>query len=104
MRSINDTTELPLFAWRPPTGDLVTFPLAKQGHKVRDTAQKLLAKSTDKHAEYYRGQVTDAFVKRLLRMGIADQIVDEQVGAFWSAVEWEVARLTYRGQRPGGAA
>jgi hypothetical protein len=96
--------DLPLFAWRPPTGEVIAFPLAKQGERVSETARKLLAKTTVKHADYYRGQVTDAIVKRLLRLGIPDHLIDEQVGAFWTAVEWEMARLTYRGQRPGGAA
>jgi hypothetical protein len=96
--------DLPLFAWRPPTGAVITFPLAKQGGKIGDVARKLLTKTTDKHAEYYRGQVTDALVKRLLRLGIPDPVIHEQLGAFWIAVEWEMARLTYRGQRPGGAA
>ncbi|PSJ57387.1 DUF6074 family protein [Pseudaminobacter soli (ex Li et al. 2025)] len=96
--------DLPLFAWRPSVGEVVTFPLARQGKKVSETARKLLEKTTERHADYYRGQVTDALVKRLHRLGIADHVIDEQVGAFWTAVEWEMARLTYRGQRPGGGA
>ena len=96
--------DLPLFAWRPPTGEVIAFPLAKQREKVSETARKLLSKTTDRHADYYRGQVTEALEKRLHRLGIPDHVIDEQVGAFWTAVEWEMARLTYRGQRPGGAA
>lgn len=96
--------DLPLFAWRQPAGAVIPFPLARQGGRVGDVARKLRAKTTDKHADYYRGQVTDALVKRFLRWGVPDHVVDEQVGAFWTAVEWEMARLTYRGQRPGGAA
>lgn len=96
--------DLPLFAWRTPTGEVIAFPLERQRGKVTETARKLLAKSTDKHADFYRGQVTEALEKRLLRMGISDHLIDEQIGAFWTAVEWEMARLTYRGQRPGGAA
>lgn len=96
--------DLPLFAWRPLNGEVVAFPLAKQREKVSETARKLLAKTTDKHADYYRGQVTDALEKRLLRLSIPHHVIDQQVRAFWTAVEWEMARLTYRSQRPGGAA
>lgn len=96
--------DLPLLTRQPPNCQLLAFPLNRQVGKVRDVARKLLDKSTDRHADYYRGQVTDALMKRLTKIGIPEHLQDEQIGVFWSAVELELARLSYRGQRPGGAA
>jgi hypothetical protein len=96
--------DLPLFTWQPAECLLLAFPLNRQVGKVRDVARKLLDKSTDRHAEYYRCQITDALIRKLTKLGIPERVQDEQISAFWSAVELETARLTYRGQRPGGAA
>jgi hypothetical protein len=97
-------TDLPLFAWSPPLCQLIAFPLVRRVGKVRDVAQKMLDKSTDRHADYYRNQVSDALLKHLTRLGLSEREQDEQIGAFWTAVDVEAARLTYRGQRPGGDA
>ncbi len=96
--------DLPLFNWQSADCLVITFPLVKQTGKIRDVAAKLLDKRTDRHADYYRSQVSDALIRRLCRLSISEREQDEQIGAFWRAVELEVARLTYRGQRPGGAA
>lgn len=98
-------TQMNLLDWTPPAGcSLIPFPLARRVGKVRDVATKLLTKSTDRHVESYRNQVSDALINHLDRLGVPEHDQDEALGAFWTAVEIEVARLTYRGQRPGGAA
>ena len=96
--------EIPLFDGQPRTCKLIAFPLVRRVGKVRDMAVKMLDKSTDRHAEYDRCQVTDALLKHLTKIGVAEPHRNEQTDAFWIAVEFEVARLTYRGQKPGGAA
>ncbi|QND50817.1 hypothetical protein HB779_02120 [Phyllobacterium sp. 628] len=97
------STDLPLFSWQQPC-KLVSFPLNRRVGKVRDVALKLLEKSTDRHAEFYRNQVTDALLRQLERIGVSETDQDEQLGAFWESVREEMLRLTYRGSRPGGAA
>jgi hypothetical protein len=88
----------------PDPCDVVAFPLIRRIGKIRDVASKMLAKSTDRHAESYRDQVTTGLLGHLTRLGISEREQDEQIGAFWSAVQAEMIRLTYRGQRPGGSA
>lgn len=78
---------------------LIAFPPDKQVGRIRGTALKLWAKGTDRHADYYRGQVTEAIEKKLARIGVPEDEQDEMIGAFWRAVELEVARLAYLGRR-----
>ena len=49
------------------------FPLDKRIGKIRSTATKMLAKTTDRHAEFYRDQVTEALSAQLKKNG-ADEI------------------------------
>lgn len=97
--------QMDLLEWTPKdTCTVIAFPLVRRAGKIRDVAAKLLTKSSDRHVESYRNQVTDALLNHLDRLGVPEAAQDEQVGAFWHAVEMEVARLTYRGRRPGGDA
>lgn len=92
-----------LFDWTPPCR-VIAFPLIHRVGKIRDVASKMLAKSTDRHAESYRDQVTTGLLGHLARLGMPEHERDEQLGAFWTAVDIEIIRLTYRGSRPGGNA
>ena len=83
---------------------IIVFPMTKRVGRIRDVATKMLDKPTDRAATFYRDQVTDAIIRSLTRAGIAAAEKDEHVGAFWSAVQAEIIRLTYRGSRPGGSA
>lgn len=78
--------------------------MVKRVGRIRSTAEKMLAKTTERHAESYRDQVTSALLNQLDRLGIPEHEQDEQLGQFWAAVQAEIIRLTYRGQRPGGSA
>jgi hypothetical protein len=83
---------------------VIVFPMIKRIGRIRDVAAKMLDKRTDRAAAFYRDQVTDCMLRSLARAGIPEHDQDEQLGAFWSAVQAEMIRLTYRGQRPGGSA
>ncbi|TSE07636.1 hypothetical protein C1D09_018850 [Mesorhizobium intechi] len=83
---------------------MIVFPMANRVGRIRDVAAKMLDKPTDRAAAFYRDQVTDALLRSLARAGISAAKQDEQLGAFWSAVEVEMVRLSYRGSRPGGSA
>jgi hypothetical protein len=97
------SSDLPLFAWQPPR-PVIVFPMVKRVGRIRDVAVKMLDKPTDRSAVFYRNQVTDALLRSLERAGISEEEQDEHLGAFWQAVQAEMIRLTYRGQRPGGSA
>ncbi|MGO7575919.1 DUF6074 family protein [Rhizobium ruizarguesonis] len=98
--------DLPLFAWKPAC-QIMLFPMPARIGRVRDVARKLASKTTERAADYYFSQVSEALVAQLSKIGIPDHEQDEQIGAFWSAVNQEVARLSYRGtgsHDPRGAA
>ncbi len=86
--------DLPLFAWQPPC-KVIPFPMAARVGKIRDTAAKMLDKATDRHADYYRRQVTEAIIAQLDRLGIPEHEQDEQLGAFWQEVQNEMIRQCY---------
>jgi hypothetical protein len=92
-----------LFDWSPPC-KMIVFPMAKRAGRIRSTAEKMLAKPTDRAAASYRDQVTDGLLRQMDRAGIPIGEQDEQLGAFWTAVQAEIIRLTYRNNRPGGHA
>ncbi len=72
---------------------IIAFPLTKRVAKVRDVAAKLMEKTTDRQAEAYRNMVAEMLFRHLDRLGIAEDEQDEQVGAFFTAVEQELLRL-----------
>lgn len=72
---------------------IIPFPLTKRVAKIRDVAAKLMEKTTDRHAEAYRNQVAGGLFKHLAGIGMAEDDQDEQVGAFFTAVELELSRL-----------
>jgi hypothetical protein len=80
----------------------MVFPMANRVGRIRSTAEKMLAKPTDRAAASYRDQVTDAMIRQMDRAGIDEATQDEQLGAFWSAVQAEITRLVYRSTQPGG--
>ncbi len=94
----DETTDLPLFAWQPPC-KLIAFPMVNRVGKIRDVARKMIDKATDRHADYYQRQVTEALICQLEKLGLSEIEQDAQIGAFWCKVEQEMIRQTY--QRPG---
>ena len=87
-----------------PSADVVAFPMARRIGKIRDVAGKMLAKTTERHAAYYRGQVTAALKDQLARLGLPDPDWDRELSAFWKRVQAEMIRMTFEGRLPGGTA
>lgn len=77
----------------PMPCQVIAFPLTRRVAKVRDVAAKIMDKATDRQAEAYRNQIADALFKNLTRIGVPEDEQDEQVGAFFTAVELELSRL-----------
>ncbi|HMF69740.1 MAG TPA: DUF6074 family protein [Phyllobacterium sp.] len=80
-------------AQSPTPCQIIAFPLTKRVAKVRDVAAKLMEKATDRQAEAYRNQIADTLFRHLERIGVPEDEQDEQVGAFFTAVELELSRL-----------
>ncbi|RUV69094.1 MAG: hypothetical protein EOR30_24120 [Mesorhizobium sp.] len=77
---------------------VIAFPLIRRMGKIRDVATKMLAKSTDRHAESYRDQVTAALLSHLTRIGVPQAQQGKQLTTFWAAVQTEIIRQSYRQQ------
>jgi hypothetical protein len=71
---------------------------------VQDVATKLLAKTTERAVEHYRGQVTEAMLGHLASRHVSPGQHQELVRRFWVAVDCEVARRVNGRQRPSGGA
>lgn len=100
------THDLPLFAWQPPC-KFIPFPMVNRIGRIRDVATKLLDKPTQRSADHYQRQVTEALDTQLQRIGLREMERDEHIGAFWQAVQDEMNRIVYRGtgsNDPRGAA
>ena len=98
----DDIRTLPLFAWTPPV-KVIAFPLHNRVGKVRDVARKLASKTTERHADSYREQVSEALRGRLAKVGVCLFEQERQITLFWSAVDREVTRIHFR-ESGGGAA
>ena len=76
----------------PVSCQIIPFPLTRRLATVREVAARLRAKN-DRHAEAYRNRVADSLFEHLARIGLSEDEQDEQVGAFFSAVELELFRM-----------
>jgi hypothetical protein len=97
---MRDDRQLGLLTWTPPAAVVIPFPMAKRTGKVRDVASKLLSKTTDRAVDHYRRQVTEGILANLTSRHIPAQMHDQQIAAFWLAVECEINRQVY-GRNPG---
>jgi hypothetical protein len=93
--------DLPLFAWEPPK-QILLFPLTRRVGKIRHTALKLASKHGD-DAELYWKQVVASQRKHLQRVGLSPVEADEEIVAFFDAVQAEIGRMSFD-RYPGGAA
>ncbi|MBZ9654423.1 DUF6074 family protein [Phyllobacterium lublinensis] len=72
---------------------VIPFPLTRRVAKVRDVAARIMEKATDRQAGAYRNQVAETLFRYLDKIGVPEDEQDEQVGAFFTAVELELSRL-----------
>lgn len=79
----------------PMPCQIIAFPLTRRAARVREVATRIMEKASDRQASAYRNQVAETFFRHLDRIGISEDEQDEQVGAFFTAVELEIARLSY---------
>ena len=83
------------------TAVIYPFPMTMRIGKIRSTAAKMLAKSTDRHAVAYRDQVTVGLWRQMDRAGIPHDERHAQLRAFWSEVRTEMILRIGRGSLPG---
>lgn len=85
------------------SAELIPFPLHHRVGKVRDVARKLASKTTERHADYYREQVSDALRGQLTKVGVSIFDQEQQIARFWSEVDREVTRIHFRDSHGGAA-
>lgn len=83
---------------------VIVFPLDRRVGRVRDVAKKMAAKSSDRHAEHHRDQVTGALLTQMQRIGLGEEEQNAQLEEFWQSVQAEMIRQVFKGSRPGGSA
>lgn len=84
--------------------NLLVFPLRNRLGKIRATAQKMMAKTTDRHAAYYRDQVTGPLSAHLEKLGLSESERERELATFWHAVQSEIIARCRHDWRPEGAA
>jgi Family of unknown function (DUF6074) len=102
----NDDLNLPKVAPDAVHG-IVLFPLGARAGKIRDVAHKLASKTTDRHAECYISQVTQALCAQMTKVGISALHQEQQISAFWQKVRNEKTKIHFQNannQNPKGAA
>ena len=89
----------------PQTPKILVFPMPHRIGIIRDVASKMLEKTTPRHSSHYRKQVSDGLISHFGRISLTPEEQEEQLAAFWEAVEREMRRQIFGfGSRPGGAA
>ncbi|ORE97471.1 DUF6074 family protein [Aurantimonas sp. 22II-16-19i] len=98
-------SDLPLFAFVDVKADVIPFPCRYRIAKVRRAAVMIEA-NTDRGAEAYWRRTVSDLRKQMERAGIASCRIDAELRSFFDAVQHEMTRRSYAGQRsrPGGDA
>jgi energy-coupling factor transporter ATP-binding protein EcfA2 len=93
--------QLDLLSWVPPR-KVIAFPLVHRVGRIRDVAEKLGSKQTQRHADYYCKQVSEGLAVHLAKIGVPAAEIDRQIDQFWEQVELEILRQTYGSSSGGG--
>lgn len=96
----DDEIDPPLSRWTPPR-KVIAFPLTMRVGKIRHVATKMLDKHTEKHALWYKNQVSESLVAHLSELGVDPYEQNRQLTEFWVMVQIEMDRRQYLS---GGAA
>ncbi|MET3646138.1 DUF6074 family protein [Phyllobacterium ifriqiyense] len=89
-----------LFDWTPPCR-VVPFPLQRRVGKIREVAARSVNKSPSCRERYF-DQVAGGLFAALARIEVPETAQDEAVGAFFTAVEQELQRMSLLGKAGGG--
>lgn len=94
--------QLDLLYWQPAP-KVIVFPLRHRANQVRRVAETIGRKNGQAGTAYWR-QTMSRTRNELVALALTVIQIDEQLRQSFDAVQAELIRLTYRGQRPGGAA
>lgn len=83
--SVDQSTDLPLFAWQPAT-QILTFPMNRRIGKIRRTAQVMAKQPTPRARKSYYSRIDLALGEQMLRTGVKPSTINAERDAFWKAV------------------
>ncbi|WP_026479349.1 DUF6074 family protein [Ahrensia sp. 13_GOM-1096m] len=86
---------LPLFNWQPPV-KIIPFPASKQIGKARHVAEVFMRKDTQRAQQSYWEQTEKGFSHKLLKIGMSDEAIKQELEAFAALVQKEVDILCHR--------
>ena len=97
-----DETDLLIFE-RTQNCQFIPFPVTGRIGRIREVASKIRNKHSERHASYYRKQVTEALTWQLEKIHVSKVAQNEFVTAFWVEVEREILRQSAaRPSNPSG--
>ena len=88
---------------REDSCQIIPFPTSKRVGKIRRTAA-VLAERHGKSADQYWRQVSSGMRSQMVAANIPTVSIDEELRAFFDAVQAEMIRLSYASHGHGGAA
>jgi hypothetical protein len=98
-------SDLPLFAWQPPTATVVPFPLRRDVGRARKVAAAVLRRQSGSAQQAEFNRAAAGLADRLQRSGLTPDQIKVQLEDFTLAVNAELARMQLADRRrPGGAA
>lgn len=71
--------------------ELIIFPQARNVGKVRHVAELYLSKTSAKDQEIYWRMVVSRLAAFMARCGFSQHVIDQQIGAFCTAVQNQIA-------------
>jgi hypothetical protein len=92
--TLSERSNLDLFSWRPPTAEILPFPLVRRAGFARRHAA-IMAETTPAKADAHLNRQLDIQRQVLHRRGVDPQIIDQQIAALEAQIRAEIVRLSH---------
>lgn len=95
-------SDLPLFRWTPPPMEVIPFPTARRVGKIRQAALGIINAPTPRAEAGLWLRMTNSMASQMRKAGIAEARVENEMAAFFDAVQRELDRRMAGASRRGG--
>ena len=86
---------LPLFSWAQRSAAITPFPHSRRIGKVRQVAETLLERKTERTRENYRKKTLSRLRSKMRKLGLSEQVIETEIKKFESALIAELNRLSF---------
>ena len=90
---------LPLFSWAQRSAAITPFPHSRRIGKVRQVAEILLERKTERTRENYRKETLSRLRSKMRKLGLSNEIIEVEIQNFETVLSTELARLRLRERR-----